>query len=331
LVTVGGLTVDSVIGADGTVALAKAGGNGAYSAVGARIWGARVGLVATTVESYPRPAMERLEAAGIDLAGVVWVPETLTSCGWFIYDADGRLEEGLDGPPETLAEAGLPTDRLTPAQVARFKDHLRSRTAPDEVSYSGFRTRHPVTVAQVPEAWLAARGVHIAPSRPDAMLAMRDRFKAGGVLVTADPGWQLAERDLDEITPLLAGLDAFLPSEVELRALVPDAGVGDALAVLADRCPGAIAVKMGPRGALVWDRARRTPVPVPAETVPTVDPTGAGDGFCGGFLAGLCETGDPVLAARYGALSAARIVACYGADGALPTDRPTPPNPMETP
>ncbi len=59
----------------------------------------------------------------------------------------------------------------------------------------------------------------------------------------------------------------------------------------------------------------------PAQPVPTVDPTGAGDAFSGGFLAGLVETGDPVTAARFGAISAAQVVGAFGADGALPADR----------
>ena len=51
LVTVGGLTVDNVVAADGTVALGQAGGNGAYSAVGALHWVGHVGLVSCAVAS----------------------------------------------------------------------------------------------------------------------------------------------------------------------------------------------------------------------------------------------------------------------------------------
>lgn len=74
---------------------------------------------------------------------------------------------------------------------------------------------------------------------------------------------------------------------------------------------------------MVWDRAAAAPVAVPALRVEALDPTGAGDSFCGGFLAGLVETGDPVRAARFGAVSASRIVTCFGADGAMPLDRST--------
>ena len=80
-------------------------------------------------------------------------------------------------------------------------------------------------------------------------------------------------------------------------------------------------VKLGSEGVLVWDRASSRAVPVPAVPAETLDPTGAGDGFCGGVLAGLVETGDPLIAAHHGAISASRIVARFGVDGALPANR----------
>lgn len=80
-------------------------------------------------------------------------------------------------------------------------------------------------------------------------------------------------------------------------------------------------MKLGGAGALVWDRARGEAVAVPAVAATPTDPTGAGDSFCGGFLAGLVENGNAVTAAHYGAISAARIVEHFGADGALPAPR----------
>jgi ribokinase len=322
LVTVGGLTVDHVIAADGTVALDQAGGNGAYSAVGALLWCARVGLVSQAVASYPRAVIDRLQAGGVDLGGVVWAEARLTAGNWFIYDHAGRRDEGLASTAGELTAAGFPADRLGPAQVAAWRARLGSRPTPaGEVSYSQFRVAHPLSPDRVPERFLRARGVHLAPSQPQVMAAMLDRFAASGMTVIADPGWQLAEHRLDTLAPILSRLDAFLPSEVELAAFVPGAAPAAALAVLAGHCPGAVAVKLGPAGVLVWDRAAAAPVTVPAAAATTLDPTGAGDGFCGGFLAGLVETGDPVQAARFGALSAARIVERFGADGALPHDR----------
>lgn len=321
LVTVGGLTVDNVVAADGAVALDLAGGNGAFSAVGALQWVARVGLVSCAVATYPRATLAQLEAGGIDLSGVAWSDAALSAGSWFLYDGQGRRDEGLTAPGHALADAGFPTDRLTPEQVAAWRSVLKARHVPDELGYSEFREAHPLRAEQVPEAWRSARGVHLAPSALPVMVEMLDVFAGNGTVVTADPGWQLAGRTLEEITPFLARLDAFLPSEVELCALVPDAAPADALAVLAARCPGALAVKMGGRGALVWDRAAAAAVSVPARNVAACDPTGAGDSFCGGFLAGLVETGDPIKAARFGALSAARVVTTQGAGAALAAAR----------
>lgn len=320
LVTIGGLTVDNVISAEGRVALSQAGGNGAYSAVGALMWADSVGVVSAAVESYPKATLARLEAGGIDLSGVAWFSEHLEACSWFIYDTAGNRDEGLTTPPEALAAAGFPTDRLAPDEVARWRAQLAEQSNTGEIGYSEFRDLHPLSPAQVPETWLAAKGVHIAPSQPEVMTAMLDRFGSGPT-ITVDPGWQLAARSLSNITPILSRIDAFLPSEVELRALVPDAGLSDALEELSRHTAGALAVKLGPNGVLVWDRIANAAVEVPARVVETVDPTGAGDAFSGGFLAGLVETGDPVEAARFGVVSASRIVSAFGADGALPADR----------
>lgn len=321
LVTVGGLTVDNVISSDGTVALARVGGNGAYSAVGALCWAGTVGLVSVAVSTYPKPALETLARNGIALDGVVTHNAELESCNWFIYDAEGNRQERLSSPPGALAEAGFPTDRLSPEQFARWQEMLRRRDVSNELSYSQFRDTYPMTPAQVPESYLGARGVHLAPSRTVVLDAMLPLFNARGMVVTLDAGWQLAELSLPELEPLLAQVDAFLPSEVELRAILPGVAIEPALALLAARCRGTVAVKLGAKGALVWDKGAGQPVLVPVLPTDAIDPTGAGDSFCGGFLAGFVETGDPVRAACFGAVSASLIVSRFGVDGALPIDR----------
>jgi sugar/nucleoside kinase (ribokinase family) len=322
LVTVGGLTIDNVIAADGAVALARIGGNAAYSAVGARCFAASVGLVSMAVASFPDAALAALAANRIDLAGVTRHPARLRYVEWFVYDEAGDRIERLRSLPGDLAAAGFSDMRLTKADTAAWVALLQSRPAPDEMSYSQFRHANPMTPVQVPVHYLDARGVHLAPSRLDVLSAMAALFGARGMPLTLDAGWQLTEIPIDDLAPLLARVDAFLPSAVELAALVPGAGVDDALGTLASRCLGTVAVKRGREGSLVWDRQGKRSIAVPALSVTTVDPTGAGDAWCGGFLAGLVETGDPIHAAHFGAVAAARIVSHFGADGALPVDQP---------
>jgi ribokinase len=56
---------------------------------------------------------------------------------------------------------------------------------------------------------------------------------------------------------------------------------------------------------------------IPAFSTQVVDPTGAGDAFCGGFLVGLAQSGSPVQAALYGAVSASFIIEDFGVLHAL--------------
>ncbi|MFD2238952.1 carbohydrate kinase family protein [Aureimonas populi] len=321
LVTVGGLTIDHVISASGAYALSQPGGNGAYSAVGALMWCERVGLVSRAVATYPAEVLERLEAAGIDMRGVHRSPERLSAGNWFVYDDEGHRNDRYRSVPEALAQAGFSGGRMTPGEVAQWLDILARRAAPDEISYSEFRHRHPLISSQVPADYLSAKGVHLAPSRIDVLRDMVALFAPAGMTITMDAGWQFADLAPEALAPLLAHVDAFLPSRVELEALYPGAGLADALALLAPLCRGTAAVKLGPQGVLVWDRCGGRAVQVPAIPTEALDPTGAGDSFCGGFLAGLVETGDAVEAARFGVISASRIVACFGAQGTLPVDR----------
>jgi sugar/nucleoside kinase (ribokinase family) len=62
-------------------------------------------------------------------------------------------------------------------------------------------------------------------------------------------------------------------------------------------------LKRGPRGAL-WLKRGQEVASVKAEDVKVIDTTGAGDAFCGGFLAGMQKTNDPLLAVLHGNVSA---------------------------
>jgi sugar/nucleoside kinase (ribokinase family) len=247
-------------------------------------------------------------------------PARLRYTEWFIYDRAGDRIERLRSLPGDLQAAGFSDTRLTADEVARWVAMLQARPQPDEMSYSQFRHAHPMTAAQVPASYMKAKGVHLAPSRLDVLTEMASLFGEAGRVMTLDPGWQLADTPLPQLAPLLAKVDAFLPSAIELAALAPGSGVDDALRTLADLCSGTVAVKRGREGSLVWDRKGARSIAVPALSVTAVDPTGAGDCWSGGFLAGLVETGDPVRAAHFGSVAAARAVSHFGADGALPVD-----------
>jgi sugar/nucleoside kinase (ribokinase family) len=127
----------------------------------------------------------------------------------------------------------------------------------------------------------------------------------------------------EDVPALLTGLTAFLPSEEELRALFQGRttdlwAMAEALAAYGCEI---LVIKRGEGGQFVYDSGARTRWEVPAYPSRIVDPSGAGDAFCGGFLAGYRDSYDPVQAALYGNISASLVVEGIGpfyAIGALP-------------
>jgi ribokinase len=118
-----------------------------------------------------------------------------------------------------------------------------------------------------------------------------------------------------------ARLDAFLPSEQEIREIW---SASDPVAWLADkawagRCH--LVGKFGARGSVVAEAGGDRLIHVPALPAEVRDTTGAGDAFCGGFLAGLAAGHDLARAAAMGTVSAAYVIEAVGA---LATEEPSP-------
>ena len=65
-----------------------------------------------------------------------------------------------------------------------------------------------------------------------------------------------------------------------------------------------IVIKRGGRGQYLYERSSNKKWEIPAYPSRLIDPTGAGDVFCGGFLAGFAAGYDPLQAAMQGNISA---------------------------
>ncbi len=310
LFAAGGMIIDNVVAADGTVHREALGGNGVYAAAGARLWCDHVGLVALVPRNYPRHWFDALHDCGIDTAGVAMLPESVERSEWFFYRSDGSRVDHLYATPDAFAAAGLPQGRLSPEQAAAFQAQLHISGA-EGADFASFRRRHPVSASDVPSSYLRATGVHLAPGEPLAQLALARATHQPGRRLTLDPGSHAGVMH-DVLPQLLPLLDAFLPSEKELRLMAPGIGHADGLAQLrAGGVPVAV-VKLAGAGAMLSCEAFAAGRSVPALPVQLVDPTGAGDAFCGGFLAGLVATGDPLCATLCGTASASIAVESFG-------------------
>lgn len=179
-------------------------------------------------------------------------------------------------------------------------------------------------------------GARVVVSQLESNLAtaahvLRSARKAGACAVL-NPAPMRPDFDLR----LLRQVDVLIPNETEFTALVnrlPKIGRTDFTeAELAGLKPEAlhalcrklgvpvIIVTLGARGCLVSQPDRHALIP--ACRVKTVDTTGAGDAFVGGFAAGLVKfDGDLVRAARFGNVVAALSVTKFGTAPSMPTAR----------
>ncbi len=306
---VGGLREDYFITPSGEVHLREIGGNAVYAAVGARLWSERVGLVARVGANYPEAWLRLFDAFGLDTRGVTRVAEPLDTRTFYAYPS---LEERDDGDPGPhFARLGQPV----PPELAGY---ATSTAGQDEREHFGPLAVRP---GEVPDDYLAARGVHLAPYDYVVHRRLPAVLRQHGVpWVTADPSVRYMQPAFAaEVPAIVAGLDAFLPSEMEVRSLWPQAPpdlwpAAGALAAMGAAC---VVVKLGPRGQYVLDAAGGRRWHVPAYPARVRDVTGAGDAYCGGFLVGLARTGDPLEAALCGTAAASLVVEGLGALFAL--------------
>jgi adenosine kinase len=146
--------------------------------------------------------------------------------------------------------------------------------------------------------------VVVAPDAPDAMAAHIDQAAELRHRLVFAPAQQIPSLPVETLT---AGLDAawmVVGNDYEIEMLRGRTGVG--VEALRDR--GAIvAVTRGGQGSEIHSADGTVEVPV-ARVDEVVDPTGAGDAYLAGLLAGLRRGLDLAAAGRMGSLAAAYAV-----------------------
>ena len=320
VVACGGIIVDNVVTAQGQVRRATLGGNAVYAAAGARLWLDRVGLVGVVPANYPMAWIQRLAKSGIDTRGISVAAENVDLTEWFFYAADGSRADHLYAADDAFTAFGLSGDVVTAAQAVSFEAHVRA-SRPAGLDFGKFRELHPVTAAAVPPAYRDARALHLAPGVPQAQRALVQCLQQPGRLITLDPGSHAPALARAPLGPLFADLTAFLPSEKELAVLAPGRSNSAGLRHLLASGIGMAVVKLGARGSLLRTAQAASCWQINPLDVTARDPTGAGDAYCGGFLAGLLLSGDPLQAACYGTVSASFAVEAFGPFHLLQADR----------
>jgi ribokinase len=178
LLVFGNLIVDDVVLLDGTTRMNQPGGAVIYAALGAAVWGTRVGLVSRIGSDYPAPVLEALASRGALLDGV----RPLGRPGirsWILYEAGGR---------QMVHQIGSPThDEATPQP------------------------------ADIPAGWSNTPAALVCPSPLQAQRTLLNALAAQGTpLVGADPYTPVTQATLAEWRAALEQVDVFFASESEL-------------------------------------------------------------------------------------------------------------------
>ena len=305
----GGLREDYFISAAGEAQVNVLGGNAVYAAVGACVWSNGVGLISRVGANFPKAWLARLAASGIDMRNVKVLPQPQDTRTFYAY-LSHEVRVDTD-PPAHFARIGQPMPR-------ELIDYRSSTAGQDS------RKRFPplaVRPADLLPAYLKARAIHLAPGDFLTHRTLPDTLRRAGVpIVTLDPSVRYMQPAFkDELRYIVLGLDAFLPSEMEARAYfredIPD--LWEAAAAFGAMGAKIVVIKLGARGQYLYLSATGHKWRIPAYPAAVRDVTGAGDAYCGGFLVGLSQTGDPVEAALRGAISASIVIEGVGALYAL--------------
>jgi len=305
----GRLTRDYVLLPTGEALLDIPGGSALYAAIGLALWEPQPppALVARVGEDYPQDWLDNFQRHGLNVDGVRALPETIDLRTFTAII--NRSTRQHDDPVAHFARLGLP-----------FPKPLLGYRAPQGTAIDSRTRLQPISLRQVdiPESLMDANAAHLCPMdylTHSLIPALLRQAEFTTVTLDPSPGY-MNPAYWGEAPALLTGLTAFMPSEEELRSLF-QSRTNDlwemAEALSAYGCE-IIVIKCGERGQLLYDSATRGRWEVPPYPARFANPIGAGDAFCGGFLAGFRRTYDPLQAVLHGNISASLVV-----EGNLPT------------
>jgi ribokinase len=347
LIIVGQVTVDDVVPAVPGAWRRQIGGSSLYALAGARLWldASRIGLVARVGRDYPFDIEALLRGVGLQHIALAKFPgEHLVE--WLIYEADGSRRSlprnaelldvgaegdvGSEGHVESEGDVGSDLDAgVSPgagperAQISRgARAEGDTHRAPASLhSYRQKLLDIAPTAEEIPPSWLPAPALHLCPQvstrHRDSLRFLRKSAR----WISVDPSPHYS-RSLDPtgLAQFLEGATALLPSAQEVRPLLRNKSPEAVALELHHAGFAEVVLKRGADPVVLSTMGATLTVPI-AATHP-VDPTGAGDSFCGAYAACRLLGHEPVEAARRAAASAALVVGCSGVEAALQLTTP---------
>jgi len=288
----GNLTREFLVPAGEQPRLDVPGGSLLYAAAGLKVWESDIGLVGRVGDDYPRTWLNDLKSRGFDTMGVRILPQELDLREFISYNENFEMNQG--SPITQFARRGM----TFPKSLLGYQPSVERE--PEEAK--------KLLVTDIPEEYLSARAALFCPMELSTQNQLISGLKRGNVhsfILDPSPA-SMTPKARRELPALLNGVTALLLSEGELRNLFW--GETHDLWEMAESVSlygcEYIVVKCGANGQLLYVAGTKRKVEIPAYPARIADPTGAGDAFDGGFLAGYCKNYDPLEGVFYGSVSA---------------------------
>jgi sugar/nucleoside kinase (ribokinase family) len=297
-ITIGGITIDDIVTPRNQFAIGEAGGNSLYSAAGARLWTEDgIGIVACRGSDYPEANLNRLTEAGLDVSGITKT-DLPNKRLWVLYKKDG------DRQMVFTSKAGESDISLDPVPE------------------------------QIPQSYLNAKSSHLSATGYNAQQNMARFLHQQNIPFSYD----ITQASITSYRSDFNVNDSFainhcdylMPSIEEFELIWGQKPSLSLMKKLTQEGPKIICVKMGSKGSLVYNAQRDQTYRIPIVPVNAVDSTGAGDAYCGGFMAGYGETQDALEAAVRGTVSASFAIEEFGLMHLLDIDKKDALNRMST-
>lgn len=281
LVCLGNLTIDDLVLPDGREVPGCIGGDALYAALAARIWEPKTEMVAPVGRDFPPSILAEIGAAG-------------------------------------LSDRGLPRRDLPTLHNRVAYRENGERTWTLFSSDADFDALSPMP-EDIPEAYRAAEAYLVLAMTLPAQERLVAHLKATtSALVALDPQEDYIAGNEAALRRLIAQVDLFMPSAEEVRRLLGHENWVVAAETFAALGPATVVIKLGAEGCLVHHKGEM--FREPAAPAAVRDTTGAGDCFCGAFVASLVSgRSDLMQAARRGAQGASRAITDYGVAAMLRT------------
>lgn len=274
-ISIGSIIVDDIVLPDGETRMGMFGGGTTHAVAGMRLWSDEVGLVSWLGRDFPLEMEAQLRQ---------------------YFHMDGVIRRDQPSPRAW--------------QVFEWSGH---RTEIFRTDFNQFANSSP-RPEEFPPAFYGARGVHLQCELAHFHGWIDLLRRTGTQVIVWEPWGEIctpAHRAVfRDILPLV---DAVSPNLEEGSRLTERHSPQEICEAMLEDGARLVALRMGAQGSIIAPQGGPlTHIPV-VKAGQIVDVTGAGNAYCGGFVVGLGETGDPVEAGLWGAVSGSLALEQFGA------------------